>query len=103
MFKKHAVTVHSLASLYTKVITEIINPGFSNIIECSQYSSGDSAVVVARKSNGINAYFGEAESMCKQLSSQVRTSCAECTRQLTMTIGKRRPEIENQRARESPV
>jgi hypothetical protein len=69
--KKLALTVHTLSTLYANVITDIINPGFSLVVEYSHHVNGESAVVVAQKQNGLQQYMESAEQRCRESAQEV--------------------------------
>ena len=69
--KKLALTVHTLSTLYANVITDIINPGFSLVVEYSHHVNGESAVVVAQKQNGLQQYMEGAEQRCRESAQEV--------------------------------
>lgn len=62
--KKLALTIHTLSSLYSKVITETVNPGFALAVKASHHVNGDSAMVIAQKQSGMQTYVDEAEQRC---------------------------------------
>jgi len=72
LFKKEALTVHSLSSLYSNVITEVINPGFSLIVQYSRHAEGETAMVLAGKQDGLQQYMQIAERTCKSSALEVR-------------------------------
>jgi hypothetical protein len=72
--KKLALTVHTLAALYSKVITETVNPGFAIAIQASHHVNGESALVIARKHDTMQLYLQEAEKQCQKSNLQVCTT-----------------------------
>lgn len=71
--KKLALTIHTLSSLYSKVITETVNPGFALAVRASHHIDGDSAMVIAQKQSGMQMYVEEAEQRCIQSNQEVRS------------------------------
>ena len=76
--KKLAITVHSLASLYSTVITDVINPGFERAIEASHGdASGEvTEVVLAAKKDEMDYYLATAENRCKAKSLEANRTLA---------------------------
>jgi hypothetical protein len=70
--KRFALAAHSLSSLYATVIDDVINPGFSLVIQASHHVSGSSELVVAQKQAGMQQYLLAAEDKCRQSSKEVR-------------------------------
>lgn len=71
LFKKEALTIHALSSLYGKVITEVINPGFSLIVDFSRHAEGETAMVVRTRQDGLQQYALNAERTCRSSASEV--------------------------------
>jgi hypothetical protein len=69
--KKLALSVHALSSLYAKVITNIINPGFALVVQTSHYQEGSAALVVAEKQEKMASYLLNAEQKVIEFSRDV--------------------------------
>lgn len=67
------MAVHALSTLYAKVITEVINPGFSRIVSLSHHEEGETAMVLARKQDGLDQYMQVAEETCKSSALEVHS------------------------------
>jgi hypothetical protein len=68
--KRLSLTVNSLSTLYSTVITDIINPGFERVVEASHGdASGQStSLVLVAKQASMNSYLKQAEEECKNKS-----------------------------------
>ena len=62
--RKMALTVNALSMLYAYVIEEVINPGFTTVIDMSVYDGGDSAAAVTSKQGRLQGYLSNAEARC---------------------------------------
>ena len=95
--KKVSLTVHSLSSLYTTAISQIINPGFSRAIEASHGdTSGQiSSVVLANRHAEMNSYLASAEAACRAMSQEanrkLRGRLEEVDAATARESGNRRP------------
>ncbi len=76
--KKHSLNIHALSTLYSTVITEVINPGFSLVLKSSHHTEGSSALVVAHKEEGLKKYLADAEKFCSESSLKV-SGLAHCS------------------------
>lgn len=66
--KKHALNIHALSTLYSVVITDVIDPGFSLALESSHHIEGSTELAVAHRHRGIDRYRDDAEKSCIELS-----------------------------------
>lgn len=69
--KKYALNVHALSTLYSTVITDVINPGFSLAMKSSHYAEGSTELAIANKQQGLKLYLADAEKMCSESSLKV--------------------------------
>lgn len=69
--KKHALNIHALSTLYSVVITDVIDPGFSIALESSHHIEGSAELAVAHRHRGIDQYRDDAEKNCIELSLRV--------------------------------
>ncbi len=70
--KKHALTIHSLSTLYSTVITDVINPGFSLAMRSPHHTEGEASLVIAQAKNELVQYLADAERRCSEFSLEVR-------------------------------
>jgi len=65
--RKLSVGINFMSTLYADVITDVINPGFSRVVEAAYENGGETnvSVVIYNKQSGMDDYLAEAEGICR--------------------------------------
>lgn len=65
--RKRSVGINFMSTLYADVITDVINPGFSRVVEAAYENGGETnvSVIIYNKQSGMDDYLAEAEDICR--------------------------------------
>jgi hypothetical protein len=65
--RKLSVGINIMSTLYADVITDVINPGFSRVVEAAYEDGGETnvSIVIYNKQSGMDDYLVEAEGVCR--------------------------------------
>jgi hypothetical protein len=65
--RKRSVVINFMSTLYADVITDVINPGFSRVVEAAYENGGETnaSVIIYNKQSGMDDYLAEAEGICR--------------------------------------
>jgi hypothetical protein len=81
-----SLTIHTMSGLYSRVITETINPGFTMAVQTSHYVSGETSVVLAQKEQTRILYLEDAERKCKASNQAVSRDYVWCSPSAMLTL-----------------
>lgn len=82
--RRLAIRVNAMAALYAALITDVINPGFSKVVEAAYDDGGggaESAVVVYEKQKGMGGYLTEAKTACAARERAAEVRLVQCLRE----------------------